>query len=599
MRQGPRIGDEWKPDGGPARAGDVLQKDPAPAGISPLRVEADIAPHADPSAAHECRRTALNWLQEQMGTPLPRRGMALRSFSTTGPDSACRAVRIRDVRGDFWAAQLERTPHKGQATVAEVVVAQPEGSSPLVRIEVVDRSVVPTDPITEYPAEMLAEMAERVPLLQAGRTLSHAPIVVESAETMQGFHRMLVDPGRRMPFAVASVPPDIDNIDPLRSQWVSLARALTGLAIVWVLPPKMTYRLSDLVTKSLSVFLGAWRFYRPGFDHLADRNHHPLVLRNRMADDRGVQETMRQFLNMAVEERIRASFDSRFPVGYDDLVREEATGARGPGRLVAFLRGSLQSGSAEPSRPEYATPSAANTGGMLTEGLRDRPEAVRTTVREPAPAASETGTELPARTGRVRREPRTSAATPQTPAGRYEQARRRAIRAERERDEALNRAEQLAEMVRMLGGNPDVVTSFPTAWEQFEPWCEEHLGECVSLSRDARRELSNTEFEDVGLAARCIHWLAHHYRDARLQGGNPHRHGRIDHIGDEVVNRPCDADCVECNWGGQSHRVEWCLQCGTDTCGPRHSLRIYYFWDDETQRVVVASMPPHGRATIT
>lgn len=596
MRQGRRTGDERKRDGGAARAVDVSQKDPPPTGVSPLRVEAEVAPHADPSAARECRRTALAWMQEQMDIPLPRRAMAHRSFSTTGQGSACRAVRIRDARGDFWAAQLERTPHKSQATVAEVVVAQPEGSSPLVRIEVVDRSVVPADSVAGYPAEVLADMAERVPLLQAGRTLSHTPIVVESAETMHGFHRMLVDPGRSMPFVVVSVPPDIDDLDPLRERWASLARALTGLAIVWVLPPKMTYRLSDLVTKSLSVFLGAWRFYRPGFSHLADRNRHPLVLRNRMGDDRGARETMRQFVNMAVEERIRAGFDSRFPLGYDDLVREEAIGGRGPGRLVAFLRGSLRGGSPEPSRPEHAATAAATGGRVLAEGLRD--QAAQITVREPAPAASATGTEPPEETVRARPQPRTPTVAPRTPANRYEAAKRRAIRAERERDEALRRAEQLAEMVRALGGNPHAVTSFPTAWEQFEPWCEEHLGECVSLSGAARRELSNVEFEDVGLAARCVHWLAHHYRDECLQGGNPHRHGRIDHIGDQVVNRPCDADCVECNWGGQSHRAEWCLQCGTDTRDPRRSLRIYYFWDDETQRVVVASMPPHGKATV-
>ena len=533
-----------------------------------------------------------------MGTPLPRRAMGHRSFSHTAGDAVCRAVRIRDVRGDCWAAQLERTPHKGQATVTEIVVAQPEGSSPLIRIEVVDRSVVPTDPIADYPAEMLAEVAERVPLLQGGRTLSHTPIIVESAETMQGFHRMLVDPGRGMPFAVVSVPPDMDKLDPLKEQWAFLARALTGLAIVWVLPPKMTYRLSDLVTKSLSVFLGAWRFYRPGFNHLADRSRHPLVLRNRMEDDRGVQETMRQFLNMAVEERIRASFDSRFPIGYDDLVRDETTGGRGPGRLVAFLRGSVRSGSGEPSRPEYRPSSAAESSQMLTDGLAEQSGAARPAVREPTPEAAGTGTELPGETGRARREPGTSTGASRTLASRYRESRRRADRAERERDKALNRAAQLADMVRALGGNPDSVTSFPTHWEQFEPWCEEHLGECVSLSGAARRELHNAEFEDVGLAARCIHWLAHHYRDECLRGGDPHRHGHIARIGGGVVNRPCDADCFECNWGGRNHRVEWCLQCGADARDPRRSLRIYYFWDDDTQRVVVASMPPHGKASV-
>lgn len=598
MRQGQKIADGWKREEGRARLDDGLHENQAPTGTSSLEVEAEVAPHADPSAAHECRRTAIAWLQEQMATPLPRRATAHRSFSCTGGDSAGRAVRLRDERGDYWAAQLERTPHKGQATVTEVVVAHPEGSSPLVRIEVVDRSVIPTDPTGEYPAGMLADMAQRVPLLQGGRTLSHTPIVVESAETMQGFHRMLVDPGRGMPFAVVSVPPDIDNLDPLERQWVSLARSLAGLAIVWVLPPKMTYRLSDLVTKSLSVFLGAWRFYRPGFNHLADRNHHPLVLRNRMEDERGVEETRRQFLNMAIEERMRAGFDSRLPLGYDDLVREETAAGRGPARLVAFLRGSLRSGAAESSQPEYAASPAADSNRLLTDSQQDQGRVVRPTLREPAPAASETGTEMPDETGRTRHEAQTSTDTPQTPASRYEQTRRRAVRAEQERDEALNRAARLAEMVRALGGNPDAVTSLPTAWEQFEPWCEEHLGESVALSRDVRRELSDAEFEDVGLAARCIHWLAHHYREERLRGGNPHRHGPIGHIGDEVVNRPCDADCFECNWGGHSHRVEWCLQCGTDTCGPRHSLRIYYFWDDETQRVVVASMPPHRKATM-
>jgi len=598
MRQGREPRDERKRGEEALRVDGVSHEALTPTGASRLRVEVEVAPSAGPSAVHECRRTVIDWLQGQVGTALPRRAFAHRSFSQIGGNPACRAVRIRDARGDYWAAQLQRSPHKGQNTVTEVVIAQPDGSSPLVCIEVVDRSVVATDPNDEYPAEMLAAMAERAPLLQSGRTLCHTPIVVESAETMQGFHRMLVDPGRQMPFAVASVPPGIDDLDPLRSQWVSLARALTGLAIVWVLPPKMTYRLSDLVTKSLSVFLGAWRFYRPGFNHLADRTRHPLFLKNRMEDDRGVQETVRQFVTMAVEERMRAAFDSQPVIGYDDLARLEAAGGRSPARLVALLRDSLRSGSAEPLRPERDFSSTVDRGQILPEGRHGHADAGQTTVRESVSTPTESDTSIPDRASRERRGHRMPDEGIRTQTGRYEQARRRADRAERQRDEALRRAAQLAEMVRALGGDPDAVTLFPTTWEQFAPWCEEHLGECVSLAETARRELGNAEFEDVGLAAQCIHWLAHHYRDERLRGRNPYRHGHIDHIGDGVVNRPCDADCLECNWIGQSHRVEWFLHCGADAHDPRHSLRIYYFWDDQTQRVVVASMPPHGKATM-
>ena len=583
--------DERRGDEQLVRADTWSPKHPAPIGGSQLSVEAEVAPHADPSAAHECRRTAVDWLQDQMGTPLPRKAQAHRSFTHTGDDAVCRAIRTRDGRGDYWAAQLERTPRKGLATVTEVVVAHPEGRSPVVCVKVFDRSVVPADPASQYPADMLAEMAERIPLLLGGRTLSHTPIVVDSPETMRGFHRMLVDPGRRMPFAVVSVPPDIEDPGLLRRRWESLARMLTGLAIVWVLPPKMTYRLSDQVSKSLSVFLGAWRFYRPGFNHLADRTHHPLFLKNRMEDERGAEETARQFLTMAIEERIRAGSDGHLSIGYDDLAREEAAAGRVPARLVARLRDSLRSSSGEPPRAQDASTSEGDRIQMPNDAPYGQFGAARASVREPVPATSETDAAIGEQAAPVGRRMRTASEGAGIQARRYNEALRRADRAERERDEARRRVAQLTELVRALGGDPEAVTPFPTAWEQFAPWCDENLGECVSLAGEARRGLRGAEFEDVALAARCIHWLAHDYRDECLRGGNPHLHGCIHEIDESVYNLPCDADCLVCKWRGQRHPVEWHLQCGADRHDPSHCLCIYYFWDEQTQRVVVASMP--------
>ena len=584
--------DERKGEEQLVRADMRLPKRPVPMSGSQLSVEAEVAPHADPSATHECRRIAIDWLQGQMGTALPRKAQAHRSFTHTGDDAVGRAIRTRDGRGDYWAAQLERTPREGQATVTEVVVAQPEVRSALVRIKVFDRSVVPTDPVSQYPGEMFAEMAECTPLLLGGRTLSHTPIVVDSPETMRGFHRMLVDPGRRMPFAVVSVPPDLDDPGVLRTQWESLARILTGLAIVWVLPPKMTYRLSDQVSKSLSVFLGAWRFYRPGFNNLADRSHHPLFLKNRMEDERGMEETARQFLTMAIEERMRAGSDGHLSIGYDDLAREEAAAGRVPARLVARLRDSLRSGAAEPARAEDASASAGDRVQMLGDAPYGQFGTAQASVREPGPGVSETDAAIGEQAAPDGRKKPTATERAGTWTHRYNEALRRADQAERERDEARRRVDQLTELVRALGGNPDAATPFPTAWEQFARWCDENLGERVSLAGEVRRALRGAEFEDVALAARCIHWLAHDYRDECLRGGNPHMHGCIHQIDESVYNLPCDADCLVCKWGGQHHPVKWHLQCGADGHDPRHCLCIYYFWDEETQRVVVASMPP-------
>ena len=563
-----------------------------------LRVEAEIAPHADPSAMRECRGIAIEWLQERMDKRLPRKALRHWSFSHGGEESACRAVRVRDGQRDCWAAQLERSPAVGQTSITEIVVGHEAGESPTVGIEVVDRSVVRADSVGEYPAEMLAGMAGCVPLLQLGRTLSHMPIVVDSPETMQVFHRMLVDPKRAMSFAVASVPPGVDDLEPMRSQWRALARALTGLTIVWVLPPAMTYRLSDLVGKPLSVFLGAWRFYRPGFDHRADKTGHPLFLKNRMEDERGIAEVTRQFLSMAAEERMRAGADAELPFDYQALARETAEVVRGPGRLVAFLRGSLMG--RPPQRLQYSLfPAGGNAtaGQLLTDRAPGHGGPARAAVREPAARVAR-GT-APDETPLLKRKLREATERARTRASRYERAKRRAAAAERERDEAQRRAEQLAGLVRSLGGNPDSETPFPTTWEEFAPWCEENLANRLVLAGSARRELGGAEFEDVSLAARCLNWLACDYRDARLRGGDPKLHGPIDDIADGVFNRPCGGDSFECSWEGLRHRVEWHIKRGANTRDPRRCLRVYYFWDEETGQVVVASMPAHRRSAVT
>ena len=98
-----------------------------------------------------------------------------------------------------------------------------------------DRSVVPGAAVKEYPSGLVAEIAGRIPLLQNGRRFVRDPIVIDTEEVMRGFLNWLEDPARDMPFAVASIPPDEPDMDLLADQWAALARALAGLAVVWVL----------------------------------------------------------------------------------------------------------------------------------------------------------------------------------------------------------------------------------------------------------------------------------------------------------------------------------------------------------------------------
>ena len=551
-------------------------------GTERLWVQVHVAPHAERSADHECRSIVLDWLQESFEDRLPRRALRHRSFSIREEGASCRAVRVRGAGKDQWALQVERSSGPGRQVVTSVTVASVLGRSTVIGIEVHDRSVVSSDAVLEYPSELLAEIAGRVPLLQNGRRFARHPIVLDTEDAMNSFLQMLVDRGRDMPFAVVSVPPEEPDVEMLEEQWRGLARALAGLAVVWVLPPAMTFRLSDTVGKPLSVFLGAWRFYRPGFNDRADRARHPLVLWNRLTDERGLGLTTRQFQRLAAEERQRFGRGDRETLGFDAIARTAVGAGRGPARLVSFLRNRIwgaAAGSAGPGR----TPREERRGTRGTRGA------------DGAAAATGAAEETPL----LQRKLKQARDKAQVRATRYEQAKQRADAAERERDVLRRRAEQLAGLVRSLGGDPDAEIPFPATWDEVAAWCDQSLEGRVSLTGSARRELGGAEFLDVGLAAQCLSWLGYEYRDGRIDGGDPELHGRISEIDDGVFNLPSGGDSFECTWDGRRHTVDWHIKRGANTRDPRRCLRIYYFWDDDTRRVVVASMPAHRRNALS
>lgn len=580
-------------DHGRRRTAGSRASTPVP-GTERLWVEAHVAPHAESSAEQQCRAIVLEWAQEGFEDRLPRKALGGRSFSHREVDASCRGVRVRGSGRDLWGLQIERSSGPGRQVVSAISVATVPGRSSVIGIEVHDRSVVPGDAVAEYPAELLAEIAGRVPLLQGERRLARDPIVLDTDEAMSSFVQMLVDPRRAMPFAVVSVPPEEPDVEMLERQWSDLARSLAGLAVVWVLPPAMTFRLSDTVGKPLSVFLGAWRFYRPGFNDRTDRTLHPLVLWNRLTDDRGIGTTTRMFQRLAGEERVRLGDGDRRTLGFDAISREAAGAARGPARLVSFFRKSIWGAPAVSATGDWGR-GAGRPGGTADGGAAGRAGAAL--VREQAAAATGAGAveEMPL----LQRKLRQARDKARTRGNRYQQARQRADVAEKERDELRRRAEQLAGLVRSLGGDPDAAVPFPTAWSEVAAWCDDSLADRVSLTGSARRELSGAEFLDVGLAAQCLNWLGNEYRDGRIQGGDPDLHGRIDDIDDGVFNLPCGGDAFECTWDGRRHKVDWHIKRGANTRDPRRCLRIYYFWDDHTEQVVVASLPAHRRNALT
>ena len=115
------------------------------------------------------------------------------------------------------------------------------------------------------------------------------------------------------------------------------------------------------------------------------------------------------------------------------------------------------------------------------------------------------------------------------------------------------------------------------------------------LSSKARRGVKAPLFEDVGMAARCLLWLANDYRQGRLEGNSDLRNS----MEGGLKNEPCGADGFKFDWQGRQIDVAWHIKNGGNTRHPERCLRIYYFWDEGSQRVVIASMPAHIRSDAT
>ena len=605
--------------GRPARPGPADPPDAADTG-GPLRVRFELAAGAGPPALHECRSIVLKWAEDALGGSLPRKAWRMRPFELKRNDVECRAVRVRDAQRDQWALRIARTPRADMEVCTEVVVGSVRGRTPAVSVELHDKAVVPADLAAHYPAALVAGLNERAPLFRNGRRVAHTPIVIESDDQMAVFLRSLLNPDRERPLAALTIDPE-DDRQTLAPQWDLVARSLAGLAVTWVLTPAMTFRLSDTVGKPLSAFLGAWRFYKPGFDRLAGQREHPLVLKRRILDDRGVQEAVRGFVRMAVAVRRSAARDAEAAAdagaaaethgvpSYEVLARESRGAARGPGRLLLLLRDTFRRGApgrepqgeAEPVSAQAGPPPAAlarpGAGAVAAVSEPAAPPAVRAPQATTKPASRARAVPQPDRGTRIKlQRVRQKAERRQE---QYEHERERANRAERERDELSKRVEQLEELVRTLGGDPDASVPFPTAWDEFPAWCGEHLGSRVALAPMAVREVGRAQFRDVPLAARCLIWLATDYRDGRTKGGNPSLWGRIDSLGAGIFNAPCGGDSFDHPWEGRTERVEWHIKGGANTRDPKRCLRIYYFWDDAKNQVVVASMPAHRKTALS
>lgn len=159
-----------------------------------------------------------------------------------------------------------------------------------------------------------------------------------------------------------------------------------------------------------------------------------------------------------------------------------------------------------------------------------------------------------------------------------------------------------AHLIRQNGESIDAEIQFPNNYKVMGDWVKEHLSGRLVLLPRAERAASKAVYSEVDMVYRALLILANEYRDSRMGTGTDtafrealakygmNFSGSIDksRAGQEggayFVNYPIGSS--------QKSFLQFHIVKGT-AHEDRFCMRIYFFWDDDTNQVVVGWLPSH------
>lgn len=454
------------------------------------------------------------------------------------------------------------------------------------------------------------------------------PWTIESHEDFQRFVHVLLDGTRTWPIFVLTTPEDPFDPTVERMDAEQLALDTAGLARVVVLPSEFSWELTHRFGKELSVFWGAVRVYRPGFGDDVSPEEHELILPDRLRNKGGAAHVASRLQWTAA----RCSLD-RFGLAADLVSFEDLLDSQDPpappsphgetSTAVLPAPDSDGPGPAEPAQVEGRLPPPPLTLPARDAVSSAQPGADGGKKGTREDGAATPGAGMPLKTsilGRLVRWILSPWRVWERIRDQNRGLRKRISKLETDRDEWRELAEttdkeleeakearkqtetRLEAATEQIGQLESEVSRLrerakyapPDTWgREFVEWTEDTLAGKLVLSDRAQRSIKKPKFRNVGMAVSGLQWLAGEYREQRIIGGRDPRGPTS--IG--LTNARCGASRFAIEWGGRKQFADWHLKNGGNTHDPTRCLRIYYFWDDSRQLVVVADMPAHHRVT--
>ncbi|WP_146113070.1 hypothetical protein [Paracoccus yeei] len=501
------------------------------------------------------RSEILKFAERRSGDALPSDALEGKSFSADDVGTRrTEGIAIDSLR--YWTLRFDDDDRTvaGRSWVIETALAEQENDSRVLfglRLQCIARGENPPydRSIPGFARDVISACDARLD----NRKVTLKPWTVDTEDEVDQLVDLLLSKRRKSDVVVVSLSEySNDRSDELISS-ERLARDLAGAAHVVVISGEAAFHLSDRVGREFSVFQQAVRTYRPGFDPNSEAPFaHPLGLADRIRHWNGGPDAYRRFIS-------------------SEVLRRTVEGSDALKRLPTFAE-------AKQTAAELRRRNAQQSGSSNDELLALAEEEIEQLKNDLASQKQESGELLE-----------------------VAEAEREAAEVEVQRLQGtLYHLQQRLQSLEENNGEP-ADSTIPDDLTKLEQWAATHLAGTVELHNRALRGAKDSEYEDVTLIYQALLLLRDYYVPMRRQGGPEFKQAfdrRCAELGIEeqpsfAGNRAGEeGDTYFIRIGHRRVELDRHLKKGNSR-EPRYCFRLYFFWDDTTNQVVVGWLPSH------
>ena len=501
----------------------------------------------------------LPFVAKSLYTKLPPEAAERRSFEIQDGDRLCECIAVPERM--LWAIRFKFASKDGTAWYYDLALVRED-----------DRLIFGMKIDTAFGADVKALQAN-LPLVESllgcgllaqGRPVTANLWQVNTPEDVAELLALLEDPRRSLPvIAVSAVNWKAWRFTPHAPGYLVnasyLADRVKGYAIVAQITFRGAYALTDAVGKTWSIFDGACRTYFPkvDFDN-GSPAHHPFNLK-------------------------------------DKIWFWEYEGERGERGFTSYLINTAHR-VASTSRTDWSGLYFVPDARILAAELE---------MAHAAHLANAPERELAMRNhiAALQRKLQTAEDENADWLGELEKATEQAEYLQQENAALRLQLDALrAHLIRQSGESPDKEIPIPNNYKVMGEWVKEHLAGRLVLLPRAERAASKAEYTEVGMVYRALLILANEYRDSRMGTGTDKAFR--DALAQYGMDFSGSIDKCRAGQEGEAYYVNYPI--GTAQRAflqfhivrgtaheNRYCMRIYFFWDEDTNQVVVGWLPSH------